>query len=217
MAVSVKRALISSALVLASSGSAFTQNIGFSISGNNINVGAISFDMVVTQAARNCLPNAHAQVQIRASDTTDDLSIAAVGLPPNTDLDLFVIQVPNAPFGLAWYQGNLQTDDKGNAMQHFGGRFSIRTFIVAPGVAAAPVVFPVVSNGSQFPDAVKNPATGPIHTYHLGLWFNSPTDAQSAGCPNTVTPFNGEHNAGIQVLNTSDFADNSGPLRNLIP
>jgi hypothetical protein len=28
-----------------------------------------------------------------------------------------------------------------------------------------------------------------------------------------VTAFNGEHNAGIQVLNTSNFADDHGPLR----
>ncbi len=51
--------------------------------------------------------------------------------------------------------------------------------------------------------------------YHLGLWFNSPTDAQNAGCAATVTPFNGEHNAGIQVLNTANFADDAGPLRQL--
>jgi hypothetical protein len=122
-----------------------------------------------------------------------------------------VIQVPNAPFGLAWYQGDLETDDKGNAAQHFRGRFSIETFIVAPGVAAAPLVF----NNPPFSDAAQNPATGPVQTYHLGLWFNLPTDAQNVGCPNTVTPFNGEHNAGIKVLNTSNYPDNLGPLRNL--
>jgi hypothetical protein len=46
--------------------------------------------------------------------------------------------------------------------------------------------------------------------YHLGLWFDSPNDAQQAGCPATV--FNGGHNAGIQVLNTSNFTDDAGPL-----
>jgi hypothetical protein len=57
--------------------------------------------------------------------------------------------------------------------------------------------------------------TSPIQMYHLGLWFDSSNDAQKAGCPSTVTPFNGEHNAGIQVLNTSNFPDLSGPLLNL--
>jgi hypothetical protein len=221
--VSVKPTLISSALVLASALSAFAQDLttnmiqSQTITGNaTIKFGAISFPMVVSQTATNCLPNAQAQVQIRTSDTADtadDLSITAAGLPANTDFDLFVIQVPNAPFGLSWYQGDLETDDNGNAMQHFRGRFSVQTFIVAPGVAAAPLVF----KDPPFPDAAQNPATGPVQTYHLGLWFNSPTDAQTAGCPNTVTPFNGEHNAGIQVLNTSNFPDNSGPLRLLIP
>ena len=48
---------------------------------------------------------------------------------------------------------------------------------------------------------------------HLGMWFADPADAVSAGCPDTVTPFDGDHEAGIQVLNTSDFADDNGPLR----
>jgi hypothetical protein len=138
--------------------------------------------------------------------------ISATGLPPDTDFDFFVIQVPNGPFGLSWYQGDLRSNADGDAVQHFRGRFSIETFIVAPGVAPAPVVF-----NSPFPDAALNPATGPVQTYHLGLWFNSPADAQNAGCPNAVTPFNGEHNAGIQVLNTSNFPDNHGPLRDLHP
>jgi hypothetical protein len=56
-----------------------------------------------------------------------------------------------------------------------------------------------------------------VHTFHLGLWFNSPEDAAQAGCSDTVTPFNGEHNAGVQVLNTSNFAKEDGPLGRLQP
>jgi hypothetical protein len=33
----------------------------------------------------------------------------------------------------------------------------------------------------------------------------------------TVTPFNGEQYAGIQVLNTSNFGDNDGPLKHFPP
>ena len=32
-----------------------------------------------------------------------------------------------------------------------------------------------------------------------------------------MTPFNGEHNAGVQVLNTSNFKDLEGPLINVKP
>jgi hypothetical protein len=173
----------------------------------------ISFKMVVSKAASACLPNAEAKVQIISDGTAEDMFLVASGLPPNTGFDFFVIQVPNAPFGLSWYQGDVQSDADGDAVQHFRGRFSIETFIVAPGVASAPLVF----NDPPFPDAAKNPATNPVQTYHLGMWFNSPADAQKAGCPNTVTPFNGEHNAGIQVLNTSTYRDDHGPLRNLRP
>ena len=52
--------------------------------------------------------------------------------------------------------------------------------------------------------------------FHLGLWFNSPADAARPAAGN-VTPFNGEHNAGIQVLSTRNFADDQGPLRQLSP
>jgi hypothetical protein len=173
----------------------------------------ITFDMVVSAGARNCLPDATAKVKIVSTGTAEDMFIFATGLPPNTNFDFFVIQVPNAPFGLSWYQGDVETDQEGNAFQHFRGRFNIETFIVAPGVAPAPLVF----NDPPFPDAAQNPATNPVQTYHLGLWFNSPEDAAKAGCPNAVTPFNGEHNAGIQVLNTSNFPNDAGPLRSLSP
>ena len=140
------------------------------------------------------------------------MDVTVEGLPANTDFDFFVIQVPKAPFGVAWYQGDIQTDSHGRGSQRFIGRFNIETFAVAPGSAPAPVVF----NG-PFPDASLNPSFNPIQMYHLGLWFGSPQAASAAGCPATVTPFNGEHNAGIQVLNTSNFADDQGPLRKVTP
>jgi hypothetical protein len=140
------------------------------------------------------------------------MDVSVEGLPPNTDFDYFVIQVPKAPFGVAWYQGDIQTDKKGRGRQQFIGRFSIETFAFAQGPAPAPVVF----NG-PFPDASSNPPFNPIQMYHLGLWFNQPADAQHAGCPATVTAFNGEHNAGLQVLNTSNFLDDHGPLRQVDP
>jgi hypothetical protein len=140
------------------------------------------------------------------------MDVTVEGLPPNTDFDYFVIQVPKAPFGVSWYQGDIQTDKNGKGKQHFIGRFSIETFAVAPGTEPAPVVF-----SGPFPDASLNPPFNPIQMYHLGLWFNDPNDASKAGCPATVTPFNGTHNAGIQVLNTSNFPDDHGPLRQVDP
>ena len=65
----------------------------------------------------------------------------------------------------------------------------------------------------RIPDATQNFAINPIQIYHLGLWFNNPQDVVKAGGPPNVTPFNGEHDAGVQVLNTGEFAPTDGPLK----
>jgi hypothetical protein len=169
-----------------------------------------SFEMVPAIGATGCLPAAQADVSIESRGSVDVMKVSAVGLPPDTDFTLFVTQVPSAPFGLALYVGDLVTGRNGHAHGTFVGRFNIETFIVAPGVAPAPVVF----NGA-FPDASSNPPTNPVQLYHLGVWFNSPTDAAAAGCSANETPFNGEHDAGVQALSTRNFPIESGPLRQI--
>ena len=168
-----------------------------------------TFNMVPSSSAlaAGCIAKASGRVTIHSIGNAENLHLEVSGLPANTGFDFFVIQLPNAPFGLSWYQGDLTTDGSGRGVADFTGRFSIETFIVAPGSGVAPVVFPG--------DVNTNPATGPVHQYHLGLWFNSPNDAAAAGCPNNVTPFNGEHNAGIQALSTRNFGDLVGPLKKI--
>jgi hypothetical protein len=170
-----------------------------------------TFNMVVSAGAKTCLSKAAALVRVRPAGPVDIMDVTVEGLPANTDFDFFVIQVPKAPFGVAWYQGDIMTDKNGRGHQEFVGRFNIETFTFAQGSAPAPVVI----NGGAFPDASLNPAFNPIQMYHLGLWFDSPQAASAANCPATVTAFNGDHNAGIQVLNTSNFADDHGPLRDI--
>ena len=175
----------------------------------------LDFDMIVSAGAATCLPYAKGEVHVVSLGPVEVMDVVVTGLPPNTDFDFFVIQLPTAPFGLAWYQGDIETDATGSGHETFRGRFNIETFIVAQPPGGQPA--PVVHDQPPFPDADKNPATEPVHTFHLGLWFNSPADAKAAGCADTVTRFNGEHNAGIQVLNTSNFPDGHGPLRDLQP
>jgi hypothetical protein len=171
-----------------------------------------TFNMIRSPALapfKDFVPNAKATVTITSIGTVEVMTVVCSGLPPNTDFDFFVIQVPNAPFGLAWYQGDIETGPDGTGAGVFIGRFSIETFIVAPGSAPAPVTFP----HAPFPSTPENLGKeGPVQLYHLGLWFNDPADAKKAGGPETVTPFNGEHNAGVQVLNTSNSPINAGPL-----
>lgn len=166
-----------------------------------------SFKMVRSPALNtspSCVPYATAKVKIVSSGEVETMTVDVDGLPPNTGFDLFVLQQPNAPFGMAWYQSDIETDQYGHGSVKVLGRFNIETFMVAPGSVAAPQTQPGA--------AASNPATAPIQMYHLGIWFNSPADALAAGCPGAVTPFNGEHNAGVQVLNTSNFDALSGPL-----
>ena len=165
------------------------------------------FELVPSGAVLQCLPDAKGTVRIESDGGAEMMTIKVTGLPPQTEFDVFVIQVPNFPFGLSWYQGDIQTNARGKGKARFVGRFNEETFIVAPGVAPAPI-----AHEGAFPDADLNPQTAPVHTYHLGLWFNSAEDARKAGCLDIVTPFNGEHQAGIQVLNTSHFPDGEGPL-----
>jgi len=171
-----------------------------------------SFDMPVSAGAATCLPNATAHVVITPHGATDEMHVRATGLPPNTDFDLFVIQVPTAPFGFSWYQGDVQTDDTGVGNGDFVGRFSIETTVIDPNTTTAPVVFPTDAAANPAPLDLAAPS---IQTYHLGLWFNRTKDAAKAGCATTQTPFNGEHTAGVQVLNTANFPVDSGPLRNV--
>jgi hypothetical protein len=177
----------------------------------------IRFDMARSAAAQNggCLSGASADVKVTSLGPVEEMDVNVKGLPPNTEFDFFVLQLPNAPFGLAWYQGDIETDEYGEGHQRFVGRFNIETFIVAQPPGGQPA--PVVHDQSPFPDASSNPATEPVHTYHLGLWFGSPEDAVVAGCPGTTTRFNGDHNAGIQALSTRNFPDLEGPLRQLAP
>jgi hypothetical protein len=168
------------------------------------------FNMVRSSAdiTAGCLPTAKGRVTVHPLGPVEDLHVEVSGLPPNVDFDFFVIQVPDKPFGMAWYQGDIQTDSTGTGVGDFVGRFSIETFVVAPGQTSAPDTFP----SGPFPDATSNPATNPLQMYHLGLWFNQTSDAAAAGCANTETPFNGTHTAGVQALSTRNFAPLSGPL-----
>ena len=119
------------------------------------------------------------------------MHVEVTGLPASKDFDFFVIQLPNAPFGISWYQGDIETDSNGRGIADYVGRFSMRC-------------------GRQFESC-----HAPVHTYHVGLWFNNPADAADVGCPNSVTPFNGNHTAGVQALSTRNFSATTGPLKRI--
>jgi hypothetical protein len=147
-------------------------------------------------AITDCLPHAGGRVTIAPGSLNDKMRVTVHGMPANAGFDLFVIQQPTAPFGVSWYQTDVQADAYGNGSATVRGIFDVETFSVSPGGTTT---------------------FSPTHQYHLGLWFNDPNVPFKLGCePGAtspiVTPFNGEQNAGIQVLNTAQFPASAGPL-----
>ncbi len=175
-----------------------------------------TFPLTVSGGAKACLPEANGMVTLNSLGIVEEMHIQVNFLPPNTDFDVFVIQQPNSPFGLAWYEGDILTDSSGSGVTDLIGRFQFGTFIVGVGTPAAPVTQPK----GPFPDASTSSATNPVQLYHVGIWFDSPQVAQKLGCTTTVvtTPFNSEHQGGIQVLNSagSEFTK-IGPLGHFNP
>ena len=171
---------------------------------------AANFKMVRTKGLpATCAPQATASVHVDTSPGfTERLVITVKGFKPGTPLVLFAIQVPNAPFGIGWYEGDVAIGAKGWVKETFVSRFNVETFAVAVGTASAPHTHPA----GPFPDAGENPTFKPVHTYHLGIWFDSVEAAVANGCPPNQTVFNGDHTAGPQVLNTGTFPDLNGPL-----
>ena len=166
-----------------------------------------SFKMVRSQTAvaNDCLEGAKANVDVRTTATDQQIMDVTVNhAPKNTEFELFVTQQPNSPFGVSWYQADFTTNNQGHGEVRARGIFSEELFAFAPGGVKAPQV--------DNQDAEKNPAFDPVHTFHLGLWFGSPEEAEHAGCPAAVTAFDGDHEAGIQAFSTRNFPNLKGPL-----
>ena len=168
-----------------------------------------SFDLVQSTAAAACLPDARGVVRLSSRGPNQQMDVTVSGLPANNTFTVFVLQLPHGPFGMSWYQGDVKTDEDGDGHAKFTGIFSDETFTMAPGVGPAPVVHPS--------DASTNPQTAPVHMFHVGMWFDSTAEAIAAGCVATQTPFNGDHTAGTQVLNTTNFPDGNGPIGQFAP
>jgi hypothetical protein len=157
---------------------------------------SFSFKLVPGAGIAACLPNASGHVKITTGSLNDTMVVSVTGMPANAGFDLFVIQQPTAPFGISWYQSDIQANSTGSGSATVRGVFDSQTFSVSPGGTTT---------------------FAPTHQYHLGLWFNDPNVPFNLGCePGAtspiVTPFNGEQSAGIQALNTSNFPVAAGPL-----
>jgi hypothetical protein len=164
-----------------------------------------TFSLFPQRALINCLkptpdsPDPVVTVTARRGDLNDRATIHLSGFKPNLGFDLFTIShspqtatgTPDAnpSVGLAWYQTDLQVDQRGN------GEARIRTVLL-----------------DQIFGVDKDVALPPTNTFHMGFWFNSPGEAANCGFTGS-TPFNGEHNAGpLAFVTRPDSVTNLGPL-----
>jgi hypothetical protein len=157
---------------------------------------SFSFALKPSPGIASCLPHAGGEVTVTPGSLNDTMSVSVHGMPAHAGFDLFVIQTPNKPFGISWYQTDIQVGRHGRGSATVRGIFDRETFSVSPGGTTT---------------------FAPTHQFHLGMWFNNPSTPFRLGCEPTatapiVTPFNGEQHAGIQALNTAQFPDNAGPL-----
>jgi hypothetical protein len=155
-----------------------------------------TFALKASPGIANCLPYARGQAWITPGSLNDVMKVKLWGMPAHSQFDLFVIQFPNKPFGVSWYQSDVNVGADGTGTATVQGIFDRETFSVSPGGTTT---------------------FKPTHQFHLGVWFNDPKLPFKLGCEPgktapVVTPFNGEQHAGIQVVNTAQFPVNAGPL-----
>jgi len=155
-----------------------------------------SFALKPSAGITACLPHAGGRVTITTHGINDTMRVTIHGMPHRSSFDLFVIQIPTKPFGVSWYQSDVNAGREGTGSATVRGVFDRETFSVSPGGTTT---------------------FAPTHQFHLGLWFNNPRTPFRLGCEGTatapvVTPFNGRQHAGIQVLNTAQFPVKAGPL-----
>lgn len=143
----------------------------------------------------SCLqPNgktATAKATVTRGSLNDTLTLKLSGFKPNLGFDLFTVQLNAPPFGMAWYQSDIETNSTGAAT------VTIRTILLDQ-------IFGVSPGGTQ--------TFAPVNTFHVGFWFDTPQESAACGGSQTPTPFNGEHTAGPLAFITAPGPSGLGPL-----
>jgi hypothetical protein len=128
-----------------------------------------------------CFP--HAKAKVKVDLTTDEIgkdtfSIKAKGLQPDTTFTLFLIEKAGLPFGAVEYFGDFTTDGYGKATNDF-------ELIVEEAFA--------FNNETQARTDLNS----------VGFWFGDSTaDDDCLGAASPVTGFDGDAEAGVQMMNS---------------
>jgi hypothetical protein len=128
-----------------------------------------------------CFPHAKAKVTTRLSTDAigkDTMTVRASGLRPKTAFTVFIIEKAAAPFGAVEYIGDITTDKRGAAENSF-------TLIAEEAFA--------FDNETQVRTELNS----------VGFWFaDSADDDGCLGDASPVTQFDGDAEAGVQMMNS---------------
>jgi hypothetical protein len=134
-----------------------------------------------------CFPDLRAEVEIELETETkgrDEFELKVEGAPANQELTVFLLEIPNAPFGAAQYSGDVITNDQGNGKNEF-------ELIVEEAFASTLV------DGTRVRAELN----------HVGFWFADPAADDVCFGPGggAVTPFDGDNEASVQIMNSANF------------
>jgi hypothetical protein len=130
-----------------------------------------------------CFPRAKAKVTVDRTTNKigkDTFTIEASGLKPKTDFTVFLLQKARSPFGAAEYIGDFTTDGRGQATNSF-------KLIVEEAFA------------------FNNETGARTDLNAVGFWFADQKDDDGClGAQSPVTGFDGDGQAGVQMMNSGN-------------
>ena len=131
-----------------------------------------------------CMPKVKVNVSVALETDAkgfDTMDVDITGGPANTSFTVFLLEIPAAPFGAAEYIGDANTDKYGK------GHVQLKL-----------IVEEAFSSTLVGKDRVRKELN------HVGMWFADPKDDDFCFGPNggTVTPFDGDNEAGVQAFNS---------------
>ena len=135
-----------------------------------------------------CMPDAQVNVEVELlTDKVgfDRFEIQAVGLPPNRDFTVFLLEQAGSPFGAAEYIGDLHVGENGKGHRTF-------RLIVQEAFSST------IVGGSRMR----------VDLNRIGMWFADPADDEFCLPGSGATPFDGDNEAGVQAFNSA----NADPL-----
>src|ERR1700759_3556641 len=100
--------------------------------------GAFSFALVPSPGIKSCLPHAGGRVTIIPGSQNDTMEVSIFGMPANAAFALFVTQQRKKPFGVSWYQTDVNADRHGVGHATVRGVFDVETFSVSPNGSTTP-------------------------------------------------------------------------------